>query len=294
MNLPAPTLLAFALLAFAILAVWLKPLRIGERVVIAPWTVFFIAAIACGLAAGVLRLPALVSLAAFGGAAYVASTSKPKSLQSYFFGVCTALLALGLALHRLPGFNNPLIIADMTLSAGAAAFSQYANFDKGSAGLILLALLCRRAETAPEWRRLFKQTWPVALVTVAVVLGLATCIGYVKPDIKFAQVSALFLATNLLFTVVAEEAFFRGLLQDRLALSLANLRFGRPAAIVCSALLFGAAHAAGGGIYVMLATLAGLGYAYAYHLTRRIEAAIFVHFAVNAVHFVGFTYPHLN
>jgi membrane protease YdiL (CAAX protease family) len=84
------------------------------------------------------------------------------------------------------------------------------------------------------------------------------------------------------------------LLQDRLALSLARFRFGPLLAVACSALLFGAAHMAGGGTYVLLATVAGLGYAYAYYVTQRIEAAIIVHFAVNAVHFIGFTYPHLN
>jgi len=59
-------------------------------------------------------------------------------------------------------------------------------------------------------------------------------------------------------------------------------------------LLFGAAHAAGGGVYVLLAAISGLGYAYAYYATQRIEAPIIVHIVVNAVHFIGFTYPHLR
>jgi membrane protease YdiL (CAAX protease family) len=33
------------------------------------------------------------------------------------------------------------------------------------------------------------------------------------------------------------------------------------------------------------------GYASAFAVTRRIEAAILTHFAFNAVHFVAFTYP---
>lgn len=294
MATPEMMFITFALLAIAICAVWLQPVRIGERIAIAPWTGFFIAAIACGLAADVLRPLSLVSLGLFCGAAYLTQASKQKPMQSLFFGTCTAILALGLALHRLPGFNNPVLMSGMTLSADAAAFTQYANFDKGAAGLILLAFMCSRANSAPEWRNLFKQTCPVALITIVAVLGAATCIGYVKPDFKIAQATALFLVVNLFFTVVAEEAFFRGFLQNRLALSLTRFRYGRLIAVIFSSLLFGAAHAAGGGAYVLLATLAGLGYAYAYYLTLRIEAPVIVHFAVNTVHFVGFTYPHLN
>jgi membrane protease YdiL (CAAX protease family) len=44
---------------------------------------------------------------------------------------------------------------------------------------------------------------------------------------------------------------------------------------------------------VLLATVAGLFYGAAYLRTRRIEGAILTHFALNAVHFLAFTYPAL-
>lgn len=64
-------------------------------------------------------------------------------------------------------------------------------------------------------------------------------------------------------------------------------------AITVSSVLFGLAHFAGGVSYVVLATIAGVGYSLAYARTRRIESAVVTHFGVNAVHFFGFTYPHL-
>jgi membrane protease YdiL (CAAX protease family) len=39
--------------------------------------------------------------------------------------------------------------------------------------------------------------------------------------------------------------------------------------------------------------VAGLHYAAAYLVTRRIEGAILTHFALNATHFLAFTYPGL-
>ena len=64
-------------------------------------------------------------------------------------------------------------------------------------------------------------------------------------------------------------------------------------AVVASSLLFGVAHFAGGAPYVVLATIAGVGYSLVYARTRLIESAIVTHFGVNAIHFFGFTYPHL-
>ncbi|WP_211473202.1 CPBP family intramembrane glutamic endopeptidase [Collimonas humicola] len=294
MAISGLTALTFILLAAAICAVWLPPVRISRRMALPPWSGCFVAAACCGLAAGVLNPWSAAALAIFCGIACLAATARQPSVSRILLTAAAAIVALALALHRLPGFNNPLLISALTLSAGAAPFSQYASFDKGAAGLVLLALLCRRADSAAAWRDLLKKTWPAVLATTIAVLGAATWVGYVKADVKLSQTTALFLATNLFFTVVAEEAFFRGVLQDRLAASLARFRHGPMAALVCSALLFGAAHAAGGGVYVMLATIAGFGYAYAYYATQRIEAPIIAHIAVNAVHFIGFTYPYLR
>jgi membrane protease YdiL (CAAX protease family) len=88
---------------------------------------------------------------------------------------------------------------------------------------------------------------------------------------------------------VSEEALFRGLLQTRLVDAAAQHGWPAYPAILLTAFVFGLAHVAGGPELVLLATLAGVGYGYAYHATRRIEAAILCHFIVNAGHFLLFT-----
>ena len=64
--------------------------------------------------------------------------------------------------------------------------------------------------------------------------------------------------------------------------------------IFISALLFAVTlpgHRQGGLIFLAFVTLAGLFYGYVYHRTKRLEAAIFVHFLVNLTHFLFFSYP---
>lgn len=286
------TLATYLLLAAAICAVWAKPVTPG-RFAVAPWTALFAAALAAGVAAGVLRAPAIVALAALAGTACM-TASAPRPSARVAFGVVTALLALALAIHKVPGFNNALVIDAVTISPGALPFTQYANFDKGAVGLVLLAFLCSRARSWNEFGSVLKQCLPVLLVTLVAVLGVATAVGAVRPDFKLSQLTMQFIAVNLFFTVVAEEAFFRGFLQHRLAASLARWRSGKWIALLCSALLFGAVHLPGGVPYALLATIAGLGYAYAYHVTQRIEAPIFLHIALNAAHFIAFSYPALR
>ena len=201
---------------------------------------------------------------------------------------------LALTLHRVPGFHNPILIDYLRLSTEAAPFTLYANFDKASAGLIVVAFLCNHAKTPVEWAADMRKAIPIALITTVAVLVTAMAMAYVRPEWKASPFTPIFLVTNLLFTCVAEEAFFRGLLQDRLAALLKSTRFGGWSAVIVSAILFGLTHIGGGLPYVVLASMVGLGSAYAYYRTQRIEAAIVTHFMLNAAHFIGFTYPNLQ
>jgi uncharacterized protein len=278
--------LTFGLLGMAICAVWITPNQATRHTT---WMALFGASIVCGLAAGFLKPIAVPVLAGFAALAWFAAFGTTR--QRVVFGILAGMAALALAMHRLPGFSNPQLISNMRFSADAMPFTQYANFDKGAVGLILLAFLCRRCGTRDEWLAMLRRSAPVAAVTIIVVLALSLGIGFVAPQFKLPPYTPIFLATNLLFTCVAEEAFFRGFLQDRLAGALPATRVWQAAVVVFSGVLFGLAHLGGGAVYAVLATLCGLGYAYAYAVTKRIEAPIIAHFVFNAVHFIGFTYP---
>jgi membrane protease YdiL (CAAX protease family) len=281
----------FLLLAAAVVAVWLPGVRVRGRAW-PVWPLPFVAAVAAGLLSGVLQWPAVVPLVLL---ACVAWLARHPGSAAWVRGSCTvaaALLAVALALHLLPGFRSTVLVSGERLSPDAYPFSASLKFDKAAAGLLLLAFAPRITTVAGLGRiALLTGAWTV--LTVTVVLGTAAAAGYMRPDFKFAAFAPAWLAANLLFTCVAEEVLFRGLLQQRLAHALPQAWPWQALAVGVAALLFGVAHAGGGMPLVLLATLAGLGYGLACATTQRIEPAIAVHFAVNAVHFVGFTYPAL-
>jgi membrane protease YdiL (CAAX protease family) len=96
-----------------------------------------------------------------------------------------------------------------------------------------------------------------------------------------------------LFVCVLEESFFRGIAQTALMRWARQRRWPRAdgLALLGASLLFGLVHLKGGAAFVLLATLAGLGYGAVYYWTGRIHYAVLLHFAVNAVHQLAFAAP---
>ncbi|MFJ3057293.1 lysostaphin resistance A-like protein [Herbaspirillum sp. NPDC087042] len=281
-----------SLLMLAICAAWLAPHSLSRNMRLAPWLALLLLALACALAAGEVNVTGVAGLIALGAAATGVRHARATWLRGLLMLLATAL-ALLLALHRWPGFLNPLVVPRQVISANARPFALYANLDKGAAGLLLLTLLVPRSKTWQEGGRALKQALLPGLATIVVVMGLACLLGLVRPEWKWPAFTPAFLAINLLLTVVAEEAFFRGVIQHQLTRLLASVPGGALLSILVSALLFGAAHLGGGLPYAALAGVAGLGYALVFHRSGRIEGAIAVHFGLNALHFLFFSYPAL-
>lgn len=281
----APAWLPFGLLGLSVASTGLAAARERQPPFLRHlWLVLLGLAAGAGLAAGVLRPIAGASIAALLAFAWLA-TRHGKAAVRLPFTLLTLLLALALAVHAVPGYDNPLLLKDVRLSTESMPYTLYANFDKALVGIVLLVFFCRRASSWRDFAAAWRSQGLVLAALLSGVLGVGWAIGFVHPDFKLPPFLPLFAAVNLLFVCVAEEAFFRGVIQGQLA------RYGESLSVAVSALLFGAAHLGGGWQYGALASLAGLGYALLYSRTRRIEIPIAAHFLLNLLHFVAFTYP---
>ena len=205
------------------------------------------------------------------------------------FGFLISLTSAAFMMHKIPGFNNWRVLKDISVSSGALPIQLYLNFDKPLVGLFLMGWASGAAPSRAEWIRIFKTILPCLGFTATVLLGFSWFLGYVRLDFKWYSFSPLWLGVNLLFACVAEEAFFRGFVQKQL-----SRIFKKPVSLFLSSCLFGLVHLQGGWTYVFLAAIAGLFYGYAYLKTNRLEASIGVHFFLNAIHFLAFTYPALR
>ena len=275
------------------------------------------AALLTGWAANLITYSAIPVLAALAALAlgYERTTKRlqhqPQRLGLRWFArgqlLLVASLLLLLAMHKLPGFQNVLLLDQVQVSQDAIPFTLYANFDKGLAGFVLLVLLWPLSQPSPQplqaaapqdlgcdltlrWRLGW---WPLFPLTFLCSEMIAVAFGFITWDPKLPAYTLTFLAVNLFLTCVAEELFFRGLLQTALQRWLARRAWPLWLAAVVIGLLFGAAHLGGGVPYAITVTVAGIGYGLMYLRSGRIEVAILGHFALNALHFLLFSYPML-
>lgn len=225
------------------------------------------------------------------------ATYSLKSSQKPFTRLLSAMvlfvLGLGLSLHWLPGFQNLRVLNNIQISPNGIPFSLYLNFDKTVVGLFIIGILHQRIMTRTQWKTLFTAIWLRALIVILVIAIVSFSFKFIGFDLKLPPSLPIWAVTNLLFVCLAEEGFYRGFIQKYLCVCLQKMTYGHLIAIGISAILFGLSHFMGGTKYVILATMAGVGYGWIYWRTQRIEGSIITHFLLNLTHFLFFTYPAL-
>jgi membrane protease YdiL (CAAX protease family) len=283
--LSTATLVAIAALFATVVALWIRP-----------WWVLLAALMVAELAgfvSGILSGPAGIWILGLATAVWNFRRTDGGWQRALTF-VGSAVLAGLLAAHAMAGFANPVVLRDVVLSSGALSYTQYVNFDKTLAGVLVLAIGWFAAlRSRRDWTAALRSAAPIAGATIVGVMAAALALGFVRVDPRWTPLFWVWAPINLLLTCVAEEALFRGFLQREIGLALAGRPRAAAIAVAVSAQAFGVAHAAGGWRYVLLSTIAGTGYALAYQRSGRVEMSILTHFAVNATHFLLFTYPAL-
>ncbi|MBB1336897.1 CPBP family intramembrane glutamic endopeptidase [Pseudoalteromonas sp. SR44-2] len=265
------------------------------------WHYLMALSVLSGYFQGYINLYALLSTGLYVVLYYCALNTKRAIIRA-ILGTVFIISSLALALHWVPGFNNLPIVIDERITSDAIAFTLYANFDKAMAGLFLCAYLFSNLDSNkkpfkadPNKSTLLDVKQPIFIIiaTVLASLTVALILELVSFNPKVPDFWLAFIAINLLFTCVAEEALFRGLLQTKLSQIISSTRLALLAPIMTAA-VFALAHFAGGINYVLVSFIAGLGYGYIFYKTQRLAWAIICHWLVNVCHFFWFTYPMLS
>ena len=281
------TLLCYSVLYLAVACLWLPASIWGQPL----WLILAASAGFIALISGQLTPLGLGLAALYLFIAYL--FSRTTGAKKKWLTLLLAALSLLLGAHLLPGFQNLKVLDAMAVSTDGLPFTMYLNLDKTLVALGLLGWCIPRLSTRQEWRQLLQFLLSRSLILLPPIFILALASGKVHWDPKLPSYTLLWMLTNLLFVCTAEEAFFRGFLQQQLALLRKNRPLQQELPLALASLVYGLSHFAGGPLYVAFVTLAGLGYGWVYQKTGCIEASILLHFALNAAHFLLFTYPSL-
>jgi uncharacterized protein len=144
------------------------------------------------------------------------------------------LVSVGLMLHLIPGFNNLRVLDAIRIGPENAPFTMYYNFDKALVPFVLLICLKTlfTTDTRPHTEPWY---WLVLIVAVPALLMMAVTLNGLKVELHHPEWLLQFTLANIFFVSLAEEALFRGYIQQRLSSVM------HPAmALIIVSLLFGA------------------------------------------------------
>lgn len=286
--LPPLTVATFAMLTVALATLWAP--RLSSSPAAGTWWILpGAAALLLAQVADLVGTGGLVGLFVLVTACRLTQEAPHGALKGFAIAVLLATSAALLA-HVVPGFANPRVLDAVRIGTDAAPYTKYLNVDKGFLGLFLLGLVAPRRAVQPSrvpWPAL---AVPFAVMTVAVI-GATVATGYARWDPKLPPWWPLWLWSMVALTALPEEAVFRHVIQGGLQAWLGPSARSTAVAVVASGVIFGLAHAAAGAPYVVLATLAGVGYAWIYAVSGSVTASIAAHTALNVVHLLFFTYP---
>ncbi|KJY85248.1 CAAX protease [Vibrio galatheae] len=237
-----------------------------------------------GFIASVLSPQGLIIVVTFLAGTYYLK-DKP-SLPPVILSTVIIIGSLALFLHLVPGFSNPQVLQNVQTGPLSANFNMYLNLDKP---LAFFALLLAFPALLGESCKVNYRSVLLISIPLFALLPIASLLGAIKPEFSLPNWWWLFAFNNLLFTCVAEEALFRGFIQQKL-----TNKYGAYIGVVVASLLFALAHFAGGPLLIVFASLAGLGYGLIFLTTGRLWAAVLVHFLFNFSHLLFYTYPTLR
>lgn len=218
---------------------------------------------------------------------------KVSFISKKMLGILLTMLIFSIYLHALPGFHNFKIIDQVKLSPDSNFYSAYVSVDKIMVGSLLLLFYCALNKSITEWKKSLRSLPFPLLYVCALLLGTAFAMHSIKIDLKIPSILIWWLPTNLLLVCAMEEIFYRGFIQKELTKFFASYKNKNWIALSIAAFIFGISHYRGGVPYIILSTLAGIGHGYVFMRSQRLESSILLHFSVNLIHILGFSYPSL-
>lgn len=195
------------------------------------------------------------------------------------------IMSFGFAitLHKIPGFSRYIFLKKQEPFSQSNSFE--CPFDKVVFAAILLTVLSNHQAISIN---AYLFTLLDIIFGFSFLIGLAIIFG-AKFNPEHISFNKEWLFFNSLSSL-SEEIFFRGFLQNELCTFFQS----DVLSIVTASLIFGIAHYPKGRLMVLFATLAGMMYGTAYHLTGNILIATLIHILLNYCRRHFFIFPGLK
>ncbi|MFZ4115591.1 MAG: CPBP family intramembrane glutamic endopeptidase [Chthoniobacterales bacterium] len=211
------------------------------------WQIFLFLGLCCGvLTHGITLWGAMVLVLVYLLVEKYQNSSS--TIKNILWGVLLLIgLILLMRLSPVALFYNLPVLTKIQFTPDAIPFSLSFHFEGVAIGVIIIGLTLKVISTLEEWKQLLLQVFLRVPVMIVVLLALSLALGFVRWYPKNPQHLVLWMMSNLFFTCVAEEGFFRGFFQEFLTKTFPAHRV---IGVVIPALFFGVIHYRGGPAYM--------------------------------------------
>ena len=203
----------FCLLAVAIVLGWTSPYKQQGLYV-------FLLALVVGLARGILTAIGLLIIVVLGIVMYLLERKSLPNYYRWLLQVISFSIFIGFTYHLLPGFHNWKILDTVQLSATATPYTMYLNVEKPVYAFFSVYFGQKIATSSNSWIRILKWSSIGFLIAFSLLMLANSLLKVVAFDPKLPQITLIWILRMLLSVCLAEEAFFRGHLQEKLTLAL--------------------------------------------------------------------------
>jgi membrane protease YdiL (CAAX protease family) len=259
--------------------------------------IFFSFSLATALIGGVINLLSCSIIFLFGFLVYSFYQKKSPSLHKVFIYFGIIIITIFSFLHQIPSIDNIELLTNIKLSKNSSNFDLWLNFDKPLIAIFLLFFAYNPPKKFSDYKNIFIQTTKLFVPLLIILLALGTFGNFLVFDLKFPnfEITFLWLIKMIFLTIFAEEFFFRFFMQNSVILLLKNSKYfsknSQIIGLIFTSIIFGLTHFSQGFIFILLATICGFFYGLIFIRTRYIEASILLHFLINLIHFIFFSYP---
>lgn len=272
----------YFMLVFAIITLWVK-----NSVYI--WLPILIIAYILAFIMQVVSSSAFMPVALLLCCVYIANYYFPKYYNILY--IIIMIVAFSMMHHLFPGYYNIKIFDHVVLGNKGSQLSMYLNLDKAAAALVLLATCCKLCAFKGDGALGAYKVMQRIVIFLSVIAIFAYFSGNISFDLKWSNYNLLWILNNAFVVATAEEALFRGMVQQRLYSLFFKLKYRNYYSIILASILFLFIHPLNNPYYLLFVFVAGCFYGYIYYLTAAIEWAIFAHFLLNFIHLIFFSYP---
>jgi hypothetical protein len=256
--------------------------------------IFFALALATAYITGIMSLEALAITLVYLALNWLYFKVDTSLLIKILTWIAIFIIAYFLASNWVVGFKSWKLISEEIISEGAEPYNLVLHFDAIIASMGILLFAFAPIRRLSQYKLVALKILPVVVVIIISLALFALGFNVVKVSPKVPDFWLIWLFSNLIITCVVEETIFRLFLQNTLSYILMSYRFRAFVSILVSSLFYAIYYTPIPMFSYITLLLLSSCYGYVYHVTKRIEASIILHFIVNSIHFFFFTYPQLQ